>query len=214
MEMFRFLEKYTGTYRVLGHLDLSTNDFPRDEKGNIDSSYDDLYIPCSRGKSVIKHTYEDNKLVVFFYNKCSTARNVYNELKNKYKKIDIQFEDAGEDGLIYFDANDIKKIATIVKPRTSGASIKWNSSRNLPKVQYEIPMEDLKRLTDITKNLSRTDKMQFGRKLSSEFLESHKLKDEQKQSRLSPKEFIHSKDLWDDYMIKAKKEVKNYATKK
>ena len=212
MEMFRFLEKYTGTYRVLGCIDSSTNDFPRDENGNIDSSYDDLYIPCSRGKSVIKHTYEDNKLVLCFYNKCSTARNVYKELKDKYKKIDLEFEDSGEDGLIYFNADDIKKIATIVKPRTSGASIKWNSAKNLPKVKYEIPTEDLKRLSDITKNLSRTNKMQFGRKLSSEFLESHKLKDEQKQSRLSSKEFIHSKGLWDDYMIKAKREVKKYAT--
>lgn len=210
--MFRFLEKYTGTYRVLGCLDSYTNDFPRDENGNIDPSYDDLYIPCSRGKSVIKHTYEDDKLVLCFYNKCSTARNVYKELKDKYKKLDIEFEDCGEDGLIYFKADDIKKIATIVKPRTSGASIKWNSQRNLPKIQYEIPSEDLKRLSTITKNLSRTDKMQFGRKISSEFLESHKLKDEQKQSRLSPKEFIHSKGLWDDYMIKAKREVKKYAT--
>ena len=52
--------------------------------------------------------------------------------------------------------------------------------------------------------------MQFGRKVSSEFLDSHKIKDEQKQSRLSPKEFIHSKGLWDDYMIRAKREIKNY----
>lgn len=211
--MFRFLEKYTGTYRVLGCLDSYTNDFPRDENGNIDSSYDDLYIPCSRGKSVIKHTYEDNKLVVCFYNKCSTARNVYKELKDKYKKIDIEFEDCGEDGLIYFNADDIKKIATIVKPRTSGASIKWNSAKNLPKVKYEIPSKDLKRLSDITAGLSKVEKMKFGKNVSSEFLLSHKLKEEQNQSRLSPKEFIHSKGLWDDYMIKAKREVKKYATK-
>ena len=52
--------------------------------------------------------------------------------------------------------------------------------------------------------------MQFGKKVSSEFLDSHKLKEEQKQSRLSPKEFIHKKGLWDDYMIRAKKEVKKY----
>ena len=212
MEMFRFLEKYTGTYRVLGCIDSSTNDFPRDENGNIDSSYDDLYIPCSRGKSVIKHTYEDNKLVLCFYNKCSTARNVYKELKDKYKKLDIEFEDSGEDGLIYFNADDIKKIATIVKPKTSGASIKWNSAKNLPKAKYEIPSKDLKRLSDITAGLSKIEKMKFGKNVSSEFLSSHKLKEEQNQSRLSPKEFIHSKGLWDDYMIKAKREVKKYAT--
>ena len=109
-----------------------------------------------------------------------------------------------------YEDHDIKKIATIVRPKTSGASIKWNSVKNLPKVKYEIPSKDLKRLSDITKDLSRTDKMQFGKRLSSEFLSSHKLKDEQKQSRLSPKDFIHSKGLWDDYMIKAKREIKKY----
>lgn len=209
-EMYRYLEKYTGTYRVLGHLDLDTQDYPRDENGSIDESYDDLYIPCSRGKSVIKHTYEKDILVICFYGKASTAKNVYTELKDKYKNIYLKFERIGEDGLIYFNADDIKKIATIIKPKTSGASIKWNSNRNLPKVEYEIPKVDLDRLAKITKNLTKTQKMQFGRKVSSEFLDSHKIKDEQKQSRLSPKEFIHSKGLWDDYMIKAKREVKNY----
>lgn len=208
--MYRYLEKFTGTYRVLGHLDLVTNDFPRNESGEIDESYEDLYIPCSRGKSEIKHTYDEDRLVVCFYNKCSTAKNVYKEIKDKYKNINIEFEDIGEDGLIYFDADDIKKIATIVKPKTSGASIKWNSVKNLPKVKYEIPSKDLTRLSNITKDLSRTEKMQFGKKLASEFLSSHKLKEEQKQSRLSPKEFIHSKGLWDDYMIKAKREIKKY----
>ena len=214
MNMYRYLEKYTGKYRVLGCLDERTNDFPRDENGGIDSSYDDLYIPCSRGKSVIKHTYENNILMVCFYDKANTARNVYQELKDKYKNIDIKLEIIGIDGIIYFDADDIKKIATIVKPKTSGASIKWNSTRNLPKVEYEIPKIDQDRLTKITKNLTRTEKMQFGKKLSSEFLESYKLKDEQKSSRLSPKEFIHSKGLWDDYMIRAKMEVrKNYGNR-
>ncbi len=210
MKMFRYLEKYTGKYRVLGCLDLRTNDFPRDESGNIDASFDDLYIPCSRGKSVIKHTYEDDILMVCFYDKANTAKNVYQELKDKYKNLDITLEIIGIDGLIYFHADDIKKIATIVKPKTSGASIKWNSNRNLPKVEYEIPKVDLDRLAKITKSLTKTQKMQFGRKISSEFLESHKIKDEQKQSRLSPKEFIHSKGLWDDYMIRAKREVKKF----
>ena len=57
--MYRYLEKFIGTYRVMAEYDLQTNDFPRDEEGNIDKSFEDLYIPCSRGKSVIKHTYDD-----------------------------------------------------------------------------------------------------------------------------------------------------------
>lgn len=210
MKMFRYLEKYTGKYRVLGYLDLDTNDFPRDENGNIDPSYDDLYIPCSRGKSVIKHTYDNDILMICFYDKASTAKNVFEELKNKYKNLNITLEIIGIDGIIYFHADDIKKIATVVKPKTSGASIKWNSTRNLPKVSYEVPEECIKDFNKITKNLTKVQKMQFGRQISSAFLEKNKLKDDQKNSRLSAKEFIHSKGLWDDYLKFAKKEVKNY----
>lgn len=204
-KMFRYLEKYTGTYRVLGCLDLNTNDFPKDENGLIDSSYDDLYIPCSRGKSVIKHTYEDDKLVICFYNKASTARNVYKELKDKYKSIYLKLDIVGEDGLIFFNDEDMKKIATIVKPKTSGASIKWNSNRNLPKVNYDINDKDLDKLNNITKGLTKTEKMQFGRKLASEFLENNNLKEAQKSSRLNAKEFIHKSGLWDEYIKAAKK---------
>ena len=207
-EMYRYLEKYTGTYRVLGHLDLDTQDYPRDENNSIDESYDDLYIPCSRGKSVIKHTYEKDILVICFYEKASTAKNVYAELKDKYKNIYLKFERIGEDGLIYFNANDIKKIATIVKPKTSGASIKWNSNRNLPKVEYNIPKEDIDRLNKITEKLTKTEKMQFGRKLSSQFLESKNLKDKQKSSRLNAKDFIHNQGLWEEYIKSAKNLIK------
>ena len=207
--MFRYLEKYTGTYRVLGYLDVNTNDFPRTDNGDIDPSYEDLYIPCSRGKSVIKHTYEKDILVICFYGKNATAKNVYKELKDKYKKIYLKYEDCGEDGLIYFKADDIKKIATIVRPKTSGASIKWNSNKNLPKVSYDIPKEDNDKLVTITKDLSRPQKMRFGKTVSSLFLTSKNLKEEQKQSRLTPKQFIHSKGLWEEYIKLAKKEVKN-----
>ena len=36
--MYRYLEKFIGTYRVMAEYDLQTNDFPRDEEGNIDFS--------------------------------------------------------------------------------------------------------------------------------------------------------------------------------
>lgn len=208
--MYRYLEKYTGTYRVLGYLDLATHDFPRDENGNIDDSYEDLYIPCSRGGCVIKHTYDEDKLVAVFLNKISTSRNVFKEIKEKYKNINVEFEEVGEDGLIYFYDEDIKKIATIIKPKKSGASIKWNSPKNLPKVDYKIPDEDLKKYNDIVKNLDRTQKMQFGKKVISTVLNDNKIKEKQKASRLSAKEYIHKSGLWDKYIKAAKEEIKNY----
>ena len=99
--MYSYLEKFIGTYRVMAEYDLQTNDFPRDEEGNIDKSFEDLYIPCSRGKSVIKHTYDDEVLVICFYDKSSTAKNVFNELKCKYKNIYLEYDDCGTDALIY-----------------------------------------------------------------------------------------------------------------
>ena len=208
--MYRYLEKYVGTYRVLGHLDSYTHDFPRNEYGEIDDSYEDLYIPCSRGKCEIKHTYDKDKLVACFYNKSSTAKNVYKEIKDKYKNIDIEFEDIGEDGLIYFLADDIKKIATIVKPKKSGASIKWSSVKNLPKKEYKIPDKDLKQYNEIVKCLDRTQKLQFGKKIITSVMNKNNLKEKQKISRLSSKEFIHSIGLWDEYIKEAEKEIKNY----
>lgn len=208
--MYRYLEKYTGTYRVLGYLDLATQDFPRDETGAIDDSYEDLYIPCSRGKCVIKHTYDQDKLAACFYNKVSTARNVFKEIKGKYKNIDVELEEVGEDGMIYFYDADIKKVATILRPKKSGASIKWYSNKNLPKREYKIPAADFARYNNITKDLDRTQKMQFGKKLVAEVLGKNNLKEKQKLSRLSAKEYIHSIGMWEDFIKAAEEEIKNY----
>ena len=159
--MYRYLEKYIGTYRVLAYYDIDLKDFPRDETGSIDKSFDDLYIPCKKG--IITHTYDDfDRLALCIYDKRpSVAKNVYNEIKNKYPKIEIELEISGNDGFIYFNAEDIKKIATIVKPKTSGAKIKWNDNRNLPKVEYCIPEEDNKKLVDIMSSLNKTQKNAF-----------------------------------------------------
>ena len=48
------INKFKGTYRVLAELDEKTNDFVRDDKGNIDESFSDFYIKCQGGIK-IKH---------------------------------------------------------------------------------------------------------------------------------------------------------------
>ena len=72
-------KKYKGFYRVKADFDLSTNDFPRDEQGNIDSSFDDFYIPCANG-SKIRH-YEQN--ILLFY--CPSIGRFRNILKQIYE---------------------------------------------------------------------------------------------------------------------------------
>lgn len=211
--MYRYLEKYTGTYRVLAYYDIELNDFPRDETGSIDKSFDDLYIPCRKG--IITHTYDDfDRLALCIYDKRpSVVNKIYDEIRNKYPKINLKLEILGNDGYIYFNADDIKKIATIVKPKTSGAKIKWSDNRNLPKVEYIIPEEDNKQLVKVMDSLTKTQKMHFAKSCNSAFLDSisnskYDAKTEMKKSRLSAKEYIHSIGMWDKYIKFAKKKVK------
>lgn len=211
--MYRYLEKYTGKYRVLAYYDVDTKDFPRDSNGEIDSSFDDLYIPCKKG--IITHTYDDfDNLTLCIYDKRpSVAKSIFEEIIKKYPDIDAQLVLSGNDSFIYFYDKDINKIASIVKPKTSGAKIKWNDSRNLPKIEYSIPEEDNKKLVNAIKKLSRTQKMQLIKSCNSEFLDKistakFNAKIECKKSRLSPKEYIHSIGKWDSYIRFIKKKMK------
>ena len=200
--MYRYLLKYVGTYRVKAEYDLEKQDFPRTELGTIDPSFEDLYISCSRG-CVIKHTYIDKDILVLcFYDKVRTARNVFEELKKKYPAINISYEELDADGFIYFNANDIKKVATIVKPKTSGKDISPFSSKNLPKADYKIPSKDLSELYELTKDMDRIDTLHFFKSVNSEFMskQTKKLQEAKKSSRLATKEFIHSSGLWDKYI--------------
>lgn len=203
--MYRYLEKYIGTYRVLAEYDKETLDFPRLEDGKIDPSFEDLYIPCKRG--VIKHTYiGDDVLALCFYDKAKTGHNVAKEINDKYKKkVEIVVEDFGDDCYIYFDAGDLKKIAAVVKPRTSGASIKPFSNKNLPKNDYKVPATELSRLYKITEDMDRVTKMQFIKKCNAEFLDSLSTKKfdakaDMKAIRLNVKEYIHYKGEWENYL--------------
>ncbi|MBQ6632250.1 MAG: hypothetical protein IJH55_09185, partial [Romboutsia sp.] len=200
-------------YRVLAHYDVDTQDFPRNEVGEIDATFDDLYIPCRKG--VITHTYDDfDQLVLCVYDKRpSVTKSIYEEIIKKYPDIDVQLVLSGNDGYIYFYDKDINKIASIVKPKTSGAKIKWSDNRNLPKIEYIIPEEDNKKLSNAIKKLSRTQKMQLMKSCNSEFLDKistakFDAKVECKKSRLSPKEYIHSLGIWDKYIRFIKKKIK------
>ena len=210
--MYRYLLKYVGTYRVKAEYDLSTNDFPKNQNGQLDESFEDLYIPCSKG--VIKHTYlGTDVLVCCFYGKSQQGKNVFNALVQKYPKIDFEYDDEGIDSFIYFDASNIKKVATIVKPKTAGAKIDPFSSKNLPKLNYKIPSKDLMELYDITKDLSRTDTMHFFKDANSAYLTkfNKKEKAELKESRLSLRDFIHYKGMWENYLKYIKRKYTKYS---
>lgn len=77
--MAGYLRKYVGEFRVKADYDLATNDFPRDEQGNIDSSFDDFYIPCA-SRSKIRHY---GQKVLLYY--CPSIGKFRNILKKIYE---------------------------------------------------------------------------------------------------------------------------------
>lgn len=219
-KMYRYLEKYVGKYRVLAEYDLSTGDFPREEDGSIDESFEDLYIPCAKGR--ILSTYILDTLV-WYTDSLGQGRNVRREIDSKYNgKLEYQYEETDADVLIYFNEADIKKIATLVKPRTSGAKIKPFSNKNLPKPLYEIPEEDDAKFNKITEGMDRIEKMQFVRNCCSAFDEiiqkkkgkNFDVSKERRESRLKPKAFISYIGLWDEFLKFAREYYKEYKNEK
>lgn len=204
--MFRYLEKYVGTYRVLAPYDAATEDFPRDEHEKLDDSFDDLYIPCRRG--VIKHTY-DPGILCWYGDSLGVSRNVYKDIKEAYPNIDITKEEIGSfDVYIYFKEEDLGKVAQIVQPRTNGARIKPYSDKNLPKPAYKIPEEDENKLRALTGDMESSAKMHFMMEVCKDFDEvisskkgkRYNIKEERKKSKLKPKAFIHSIGMWEDFL--------------
>jgi len=219
-KMFRYLSKnYLGKYRVKTHaMDLDTGDFPRLETGEIDPEIDDEYIKCTKGE--IRASYRQTRgidVLCWYTESGQTGRNVYAEVKEKYPDIWLEPDDNGScDFLLYFDAQDIEKIAKIVKPNTAGASIRPYSTKNIvPEEKYVIPDDDLKKYNDITEDMEdRLIKMQFGKSVIADYItmidKAYPKKNYAqafKNTILKSKEFIHSIGKWDDF-IKYSKDYK------
>ena len=179
-------KKYKGFYRVKADFDLSTNDFPRDEQGNIEPSFDDYYIPCA-SKSKIRH-YEQNILLYY----CPSAGRFKNILKKIYedkignldkftatkkvkdkeitsydydsifkelldKQILVDIEEYEDEGEFRFKTDLMDYIAKLVKAKTSGANISPLSNKNLPSAKYNIPDEDLIKYRKIIEILEKEE---------------------------------------------------------
>ncbi len=231
-KMFRYLEKhYVGKYRVKARYDEYTGDFPRNENGGIDENFDEQYIPCKRGE--IRHTYKNTRgkdILVWYCSGTGKGRNVYKEIKEAYPDIYLEVDeeldkhglpDFVEDCMIYFDAKDIEKIATIVYPSTYGASIRPYSAKNLPKSPYTIPEKDLQKYKD-TVNKFNMEPIELAIAIKTTNKEFSQMQDDkvikkkkdyihfslaQKNSRLKYKEYVHSMGLWEEYLEFLSKEL-------
>lgn len=164
--MAGYLRKYVGTYRVKAEYDLVTKDFPRLENGNLDPSFDDLYIDCAnkiqikhhgsnvlccyipnktRGMNILRKIYQDKVSETLPEEKTSDEKKYLENLCRELteKEILVSAEVLDIEAIFEFKADMIDYIAKLVKAKTNGASISPFSSKNLPKEPYKIPDKDM-----------------------------------------------------------------------
>lgn len=172
--MSGYLRKYVGTYRVKAEYDLDTNDYPRLDNGNLDPSFDDLYIECKnnikikhgsgnvlscyvpkkqKGVNILRKIYEDN--ISETLPKETSQTRTYSENLTKAlveNKILISAEVLDYEVYFEFTSNIIDYIAKLVGAKTNGSNISPFSPKNLPKTPYKIPDNDMKMYKEATKN--------------------------------------------------------------
>lgn len=211
--------KYKGVYRLKCDIDLTTNDYPRDENGGLET--DDIYIKCAnncriyhygksilvayipsiiRGHNVLKRMYIEE-----FGEQCGSIRTVINCLLDRgvilsYIENDSEIE-------FKFRAKNINRVAKLLKAQTNGAGISPFSTRNLPKSDYVIPEEDLLKYKDILEN-KYVNRSLEAHKITLDFLNSiatkkntiKDIKTDMKLKCMKPKEYIHSIGMFQKYL--------------
>ncbi len=141
---------------------------------------------------------------------------------NYYRALEKQgtiwnIEETDEEVLFKFKDKDIELIMEFMQPKISGVGISPFSSKNLPKVKYEIPLNEIQEYKNITSRIDKRDILIISQ-LTKEFISNipkfnkefkgKDIKVEQKKSCLKSKEFIHSINLWSDYIEWLNKNIK------
>lgn len=227
--MSNYLMKYKGTYRLKAHIDQSTNDYPRDTNGMLET--DDVYIKCANDCQIYHY---GRGILVAYIPSIGRGHNILKALgeelcgiteKVSYEELYKKLTEEGtvrnivendEEIEFKFHNKHIELICKYLKPQISGSSISPFSSRNLPKSDYTIPVEDLKEYQEITKDIPK-DEILIISQITKRFIvnilpkcpgyKSKDIKTDMKLKMLKGKEYIHSTGMWNKYIDYLKKEI-------
>ncbi len=227
--MANYLMKYKGKYRILPELDKETNDFVRDELGNI--SEDHIYIDCQHGNTISTYGHINGSRAVYltaYIPSLGRGRNVKKEL-DKQEIEYVQYIEGDEEVKFEFKALDIEPVATLLKARTFGCNISPFSVKNLKKrTDIVIPEEKIDEYKNIVGLVDRKDLLIISR-ITEQFLltvvqrtlrktlKDRKFDVKQDMRKLmlarQTKEYIWSKNMFDEYLVYLKKEINKYYNK-
>lgn len=228
--MADYLMKYKGTYRLLAEIDTETNDFPRTDKGEIDPSTG-IYITCQYGNKIYYWGLNESRRAVLaaYIPSVGRGRNIKKALKQQ--KIDFfDYSESDEEVMFKFLAADIEPVAELLKAKTSGANISPFSNKNLPKNKdVEIPMDEIERYKAISSKIQKGDLLLI-KNANAAFLsnvlekslkkqlrdKSFSYKQDMRNLKMSRqvKEYIYTRNMWNQYLEFLDKEIDNYYSNK
>lgn len=192
--------------------DLETNDFVRDPFGNLDSSFDEFYIPCKK-KCEIRHC--GGNILKAFITSVKNGNIIKNKIDLISPDIIFDFEQDDFETFFKFKAKYIDVVAEIMGAKTSGANISPFAVSNLPKSKFKLPEEELERYKGIIKDINK-DNMLLIKTIYNDFNDviykkmgkNYNINQEKKKLMLKNKEFIYKIGLWEDFLIFLEKEIK------
>lgn len=205
---------YKGKYRIRADYDQSTNDFQRDDEGNLDESQGDFYMSGSGGIRVVHGTGSELACYIPKLQKGNNVlRNYYEATTGKSyknKSMDAIVKALKESGYVNdcdimsvevfftFDAKHLDTLAPIIKLKTSGASISPFSTRNLPKAPYAIPKADMDKYKKAKDGLSGLEIARLNEQFIAENFDSD-FKTNLRKEMLKPVQYFHKYKMWDRY---------------
>lgn len=192
--------------------DLETNDFPRDEQGAIDSTFDDLYIPC-KNNAMIRHAIRDN--LSAYIPTLKRGKNIVREIEHKCgKNIIYNLDETSEEIYFEFKTSYLDEIAEIMGASKRQAKLSPFSPKNLPKGSHMVPDKDIEMYREIIKDIPFNELHQlkplydkFDKVIKKKFGKGYDVEAERIKASLKAREFIHSIGMWKEFLEFMKKEL-------
>lgn len=221
-----YILKFKGKYRILPDIELKTNDFVKDENGNI--SEDHIYISCKHGITIRTYGHINGSKAVYL---TAYIPSLYRGRKIK-KEMDeqgieyVQYVEGDEEVEFKFKALDIEQVATLLKARTNGADISPFSTKNLPRANVQIPTDEIEKYKAIIADVQKGDLLLIHR-LTEAFLvnilnkkcrktnKTFNFASDMRQMKMGrmAKEYVWSKGFWEEYLTYLKKEINKFYSK-
>ena len=228
--MAHYLMKYKGTYRILPELDKETHDFPRNALGEIEETYDDIYIACHHGSKIFCYGKDGTRIALMAYIPSLIIGRRVKKAMDEQNITYTNYMETDEEITFRFKPTNIEPIAELMRAKTSGANISPFSVKNLGKRNdIIIPVEQIAKYKEIINLVDKNDLFIIS-KITQQFLsavvqkslrkslKNRKFNVEQDMRKLmlarQTKEYIYYKNFWDEYIIYLKKEINKYYKEK